>query len=478
MLKKSAILGSVLLTLGMSALISVYGWRDSFSFKPLLHLLGQGNRLDFISTAKPQWSQPDLSDPNLIGTLTQRSEEEQHRLLQANMQFLIVNAPEDSQLAEALYGENWQEEVEAFKRKLARKETLATGSTVVTIIAVFTLLMTGVTGVAHGLIQQIKQQASEREEETPEEVPDETAEDKTPTDQSNQTSVSSETPKNPEKRERLADSEQSNTPSQPRPKLSVEYRRQEDKPAFRRKYPSVDYGFATQNFDEQQVEHLLSDESSVPPEKRLQQQVSLKRPSDTPRPTTGSNSSTQENQSDLQSQTAALAAQVAQLTEQTHEKQSNEDAEPVNEALKNLSEQISAIRTFAATQQDRVEKLQSGYDWNIIRTFCLRIIRCIDNLENRITRQEEEDQVIDHLTDVRDELLFALESSGVEQYELDIESAFRGQERRAEAVKEKEPSPSEELKGCIAAVVSPGYQYVIDEDNMRVVRMARVKLYE
>ena len=177
---------------------------------------------------------------------------------------------------------------------------------------------------------------------------------------------------------------------------------------------------------------------------------------------------------DINAKTEDLAEQIAQVAQQTGE---NETDDAVNGTLQALSEQISAIRQYASNQQDRVEKLQSGYDWNIIRTFCLRVIRCIDNLENRIQRLNDDDAAAQQLHEVHDELIFALESSGVEQFELEPNSLFRGQERLAEAVKNKEPCPKPELKGCIAQVVKPGYQYVIDDENEKVVRTARVKLY-
>ncbi|MCG8701580.1 MAG: nucleotide exchange factor GrpE, partial [Bacteroidales bacterium] len=168
--------------------------------------------------------------------------------------------------------------------------------------------------------------------------------------------------------------------------------------------------------------------------------------------------------------------QIAQVAQQAQTKETDDAAEPVNETLQALSDQISAIRQYASSQQDRVEKLQSGYDWNIIRTFCVRVIRCIDNLETRITRCDD-DTLAQELGEVHDELLFSLESSGVEQFAPELNSSFCGQERVAEAVKEKEPCTDTTLKGCIAQVVKPGYQYVIDDDNVKIVRTARVKLY-
>jgi molecular chaperone GrpE (heat shock protein) len=152
-------------------------------------------------------------------------------------------------------------------------------------------------------------------------------------------------------------------------------------------------------------------------------------------------------------------------------------SKPLNNALKELTEQVSAIRDYASHQQERVEKLQDGYDWSIIRTFCLRVIRCIDNIEGRIEQLSEGDVGAEHLREVRDELVFALESSGVEQFKPEVNSLYRGQEKSTEAVKEREPCDDPEQSGKIARIVRPGYQYFMDEDNFKVVRAAQVKLF-
>jgi len=41
--------------------------------------------------------------------------------------------------------------------------------------------------------------------------------------------------------------------------------------------------------------------------------------------------------------------------------------EPVSNSLNELTQEVSAIREFAAEQQDRVKQLQEGYDWTIIK---------------------------------------------------------------------------------------------------------------
>jgi len=157
----------------------------------------------------------------------------------------------------------------------------------------------------------------------------------------------------------------------------------------------------------------------------------------------------------------------------------NEQANPIDNTLRDLTQQVSAIREYAVHQQNRLEKLQDGYDWNIIRNFCLRIIRCIDNVEVRIHCLSEQDDDVDvtDLEEVRDELIFALESSGVEQFEPEINSDYRGQEKYAEAVKEKKKSDDPKRKGKIEKVLKPGYQCFIDEENARIIRPAQVRLY-
>lgn len=181
----------------------------------------------------------------------------------------------------------------------------------------------------------------------------------------------------------------------------------------------------------------------------------------------------------LEDQAEDLQRQIAEFKEVAHSVQqaSREQSEPLGSTLKELAQQVSAIREYAASQQNRVEKLQDGYDWTIIRTFCLRVIRCVDNLEHRIEQLTDDDELSAHLDEVKDELLFALESSGIEQFRPEMHSDYRGQEKLAEAIKEKELTGDADQIGKIAKVIRPGYRYMIDEESCKVVRTAQVKLY-
>jgi molecular chaperone GrpE (heat shock protein) len=154
-----------------------------------------------------------------------------------------------------------------------------------------------------------------------------------------------------------------------------------------------------------------------------------------------------------------------------------EGSEPLRTSLAELTEQISAIREYASSQQEKIKRLQEGYDWNIVKNFCIRIIHCIDNLDTRIECLNRQDADTFELEEVRDELIFALESSGVEQFQPQLNSEYRGQEKIAEAAKERQYCDDADLSGKIAEILRPGYRYLIDEENVRVIRAAQVKLY-
>jgi molecular chaperone GrpE (heat shock protein) len=170
--------------------------------------------------------------------------------------------------------------------------------------------------------------------------------------------------------------------------------------------------------------------------------------------------------------------ELKQMTESVKEAATEKPAATDDSILSDLSQQISAIREYASQQQNRNEKLQEGYDWNIIKNFCQRIIRCIDNIENRIASFADKGIDTTDLEEIRDELIFSLESSGVEQFNPEINSDYSGQEKFAEVTKDKVSSDGKNVRGKIAQVLKPGYQYMIDEDNIRVVRTARVKLFQ
>jgi len=447
-------------------------------------------------TTNNEWASLSMdSNEALDSELTQlrqkspeRQAAEKLARLHADIEKLAAGDMPEPEMGEMLYGPDWQAYVETYRRGQENQEIMLTAAVVVMglgIVTVAICILAGTVRLAVRLIAKGKQKANNRcrFDETEENsrtaaaIKDIHPDDQTTTD-----------PFSP--RAKIDDKGKTSVRSKVSVDIPEETESQEvlEVADYHRVYPSSEEAHAEQGFSNSStsVQNLLSDEpeeslgSDEPilgKKKGSSSKKSLSA-SANKKDSAGPQIKVQKQEMPNDASTATLEQQIAQVAEMAHEVQADdaESSEPVNHTLQILNEQISAIRQYASSQQDRVEKLQSGYDWNIIRTFCVRVIRCIDNLEMRMERCKEP-ELEQTLSEVHDELLFSLESSGVEQFAPDLNTSFSGQERLAEAVKAKAPSPKPELKGCIAEIIKPGYQYVIDEQNVKIVRTARVKLY-
>lgn len=371
-------------------------------------------------------SKPDSGTADFIeqfrteGYDTSKYESQQHDRLQADLDELASGEMEVSPFADILYGENWQAELNQYKNQKELKEFILTGSIVCismggTIFSWY-LLIWLLRVLAKGMsgLKKYMTNTFRRQPKNGIEEPEEIYVEK---DLIEQGQEQVESPK-----------QQSGTNDTGRKRT--------------KKHLGIS---SDENVEEIAV--LLSDEETSDSLEKLE--ISLK----------------------------AQTEQLEQRTAQSVQEALKEHSEPLDSTLKDLAQQVSAIRDYASCQQERVEKLQDGYDWNIIKTFCLRIIRCIDNLENRIERLSSKGTKTEYLEDIRDEMVFALESSGIEQYRPEINSDYRGQEKYAEAVKQKQHCDNSKQKGKIAEVIRPGYQYIISEENIKIVRTAQVKLF-
>lgn len=142
-----------------------------------------------------------------------------------------------------------------------------------------------------------------------------------------------------------------------------------------------------------------------------------------------------------------------------------------------LTSQVASLRDYLARQQELVKRFQDGYDWTVIRNFCNRIIRCIDDVRRRM--ETGEDMTDSHRTDlelIHDQLVFALDGSGVEQFQPEPGTPYAGQEKIAEVVGKDSSEDGE--PGCISKVVSPGYSFYVNEEQSRLVRPAKVRLFQ
>jgi molecular chaperone GrpE (heat shock protein) len=488
MLKQFTVLGIVLLIAGGIGLVRTLPYHSEWAamgVTPKATLLAKPSE----GAAPVQvWPMRPHDDPNdfndeliqLRGVSQQTLRTQQQARLQADIDRLAAGEKPAPGMADMLYGPNWEAQVSQYKSGKEHNESILTGSFVLALVGLTVFVCCVVIGtmrlvlrIAHWTAGKIEAAIkSRRATAAPVAEPAKSAVEAKPADAGEQTGRPRGRP--PERgRERITVDVPPLVESEPVP--------------YQRTYPASTHddgevvgvsSWASQT----STERLLSDEQTrgaaslqtAEPAGQERVAVDFAEAATLQAPT-----AVQEFKESLAVQTVDLERQLAEFKAmiQASPKAETASTEPFNQTLVQLNDHISAIRQYAADQQRQVEKLQGGYDWTIIRTFCLRVIRCIDNLEDRIARLTEDDETVDHLNQVREELLFALESSGVEPFEPEVNSVFQGQERGAEAIKDKEPCDDPAQKGRVAEVIKPGYQYIVDDQNMKLVRAARVKLY-
>ncbi len=363
---------------------------------------------------------------------------EQQGRFKANVDKLLAGVVTNPSLADLLYGDNWREELTQYKQRKAFVKSVLIGSVICTsagamVYLVWVLLLLarftvktasgvkGLAGRAHQAVTKVKKE-------------DQTDRDKETGADADEDSDGAEDAKN---QQQETESDEQPGKSKQRPKIQVRPVAAEMVDRPRRTMRSLTRRPEKTGEEKEKTGVILADEKDEKAGEKVETPV-VREPV----------------RLDL-----------------------DESPKPIDNTLNDLTEQVSAIREYAANQQNRLEKLQDGYDWNIIRTFCLRVIRCVDNLENRIDQAKQQDSDTTALEEVRDELIFALESSGIEQFEPETDSEYRGQEKFAEAVKDKLECDDPEQSGRIANVIRPGYQYFINEEQVKVVRPAQVRLY-
>jgi molecular chaperone GrpE (heat shock protein)/type II secretory pathway pseudopilin PulG len=419
MLKRLVVLGLVLLIAGAAVLGWVLAERRRQQEQTALYRSKYDSELSDDLKRYNEWLQlppeerpalpPSLDGYEKTGVTTQQQQEQQERL-KADLEKLAADDAEPPPLADFLYGENWQEQLDEYKKRTEQNEFIFTASIVCTSIGgtIFaSCLLQYIVRLIIGTMCRLRKLSA---------------------------------------------------------CLVASRQVSEDEDPVRLE--------AAQDQENSQASSTLwacfADESQG--QKQCTQQTGLRTRAKAVA------SSTSQNSNNGHKGRAKLAASQ-RGSSLSVQRATPEHSDVLNGTLTELTEQVAAIREYASDQQDRVRKLEEGYDWNIIRNFCLRVIRCIDNLESRISQQSAKCTEASHLKEVRDELVFALESSGVERFEPEIDSDYRGQEKYAEAVKDREHCDDPDKTGKIAQIIRPGYRYSIDEENVKIVRPAAVKLF-
>lgn len=454
MLKRFVILGLVLLLAGSAGLWWVLTEKRKDQQQTAQYQSKYGSELGKEMEQYDEWLRlpaekrtalpPVLDEQGRIKTKAQLQQQQQGRL-KADLDKLAGGQPDAQALADFLYGDNWQQELNKYKGQQEQKELILNGSIVCTSIggAIFAgclLLCTIrlVIKVSSSLGKLLADALADRRHTRLVSV-----------GQAGRVGFSPPT----------ADGGAS-------PTLHSEIKRAEDPPLAGQR-PRPPTGSRAECGDALQLQTLVAEQTQS--KKQLKPLFNVRRQDSNLRTQNSELKTQYESEQPWQAEEKKPPRGIRQATA--------ESPDPLNNTLVELTQQVAAIREYASTQQDRVQKLQEGYDWNIIRNFCLRVIRCIDNVENRIRERAGQNGEAVHLREIRDELLFAMESSGIEQFEPEINGDYCGQEKQIEAVKERESCDDPDLAGKIARVIRPGYQYFVDDKHVKIVRPAMVMLF-
>jgi molecular chaperone GrpE (heat shock protein) len=471
MFKKSITLGLTLLLAGSAVLGWVLAEKKKEQHEMAFYKSKYASGIDEYLKQYNEWLQlaPEKRTrlpwgPDKYGktkTEAQLRQEQQERL-KADLDKLAAGETDIYPFADILYGENWQEELGKYKKQKELKEFVFTCSIVCTFTGGMILswyLLSRMARLIIGVLSHLKKLIT-----------------------------------NASRYHSKTKNEQRNNKQKQRPNKQKSELQKQLKASVNSGWQNSDKGCEERhNLNTSQTAPCMKDSSPLnrlikKAEKKFKSDSATLRPREIATLLSTANSEKQMMELKQMSEPSFYESFQNAKRSQSAQQTMLEHSEPINNTLRELTQQVSAIREYASQQQDRVKKLEDGYDWNIIRTFCLRIIRCIDNIESCISWLSDEFEdvfcnnpqnrdTVAYLKEVRDELIFALESSGVEQFEPAVNSDYHGLEKRAEAVKEKEHSDDPNLKGKIAKVIRPGYQYFIDEENIKIVRTAEVKLF-
>lgn len=145
--------------------------------------------------------------------------------------------------------------------------------------------------------------------------------------------------------------------------------------------------------------------------------------------------------------------------------------------LSSIDSQLHSLRDYAAEQQKTLVRYQQGFNWVINKDLCKRIIRSLDDIERYLADENITALHREHLDILRDQLVFALDSNGVEQVTVEIGTQYDSVRKEVEFL-EYVASPDAARCGQIAEA-RPGYVvYTSDEDTPRKIRDIQVKVYE
>jgi molecular chaperone GrpE (heat shock protein) len=153
-----------------------------------------------------------------------------------------------------------------------------------------------------------------------------------------------------------------------------------------------------------------------------------------------------------------------------------------SDSILKINEQLSSLRKFSDEKNELVKKYQKFYDLSVLKSFIFDIIASIDNLENNITKLENENKSQDSINAIKsakDRLVILLENENIEVIEPNTDLKFNDPKQTVKCkVIETIKTSDENLVGMISSVIHAGYNGIIGPNNeITLIREAWVNIY-
>lgn len=139
--------------------------------------------------------------------------------------------------------------------------------------------------------------------------------------------------------------------------------------------------------------------------------------------------------------------------------------------LSDMKSELSAVKEIAYQKDTQIKKYEDGYDYQILKNFINEIFKILDNID----KNNENPQAV--LEETKEDLLIMLENANIQKIDIKVGDTYSGNEKIAKVVSTQQTEDEDKLD-TIASVSKNGYEYIIDDNQSKVLRVSEVSVYK
>lgn len=146
--------------------------------------------------------------------------------------------------------------------------------------------------------------------------------------------------------------------------------------------------------------------------------------------------------------------------------------------LAGVNEGMGGMRDYLVKNNAQLQRLQEGYDFQILKNFVRQITRIISRLDSQLLTVADE-LTKEELLVVKEDLVALLDRNGIQLIEPAVGTVYTHHVRKyAEVSRETVEAPTPDLVGRIERVEQVGYKYGFNDGQERIIQPAKITLYQ